>query len=214
MANQTTTKKSKTPLIAGIVVAVLVVLAGGILLFGRNSNKLLEVGKDIEPGEYVLIGVDTYNIGNKELADNYGYYEICNNEKCLENGIIKNDNVFGKAYVVLEQGQFLKTKGMEIVKAADYKSNPVTSLSFNYSFNIGNDYYKVGKDLAAGTYTINGSNYYYAICSKPSCNLSVENDEVIDNYYANGNETTTITLENGQYFVIEPADKPFKMTKE
>ena len=205
-------KKKKNKKTILIVVGVIVVVIVAFLIFSNgSSDKIYEVGKDIDAGEYVLVGTKTYTIDDVSDED-YGYYEICTNKECnADNGDIEtNDNVLGKAYIVVEDGQYLKTNSMKLYKVSEYESNVENSISYNYNFGF-NSYYKVGKDLSAGTYTFTGDSFYYAVCSKPSCDAL--NGEVITNEHSdNTNNSSTITLSDGQYLVVSGTD-PFTATK-
>lgn len=205
-------EEKKTKKTIFIVAGVIVVIVVAFFIFSKGSSeKIYEVGKDIEAGEYVLVGTTTYTIGDVSDKD-YGYYAICTKKECnQDNGDIEtNDNVFGKAYVVVENGQYLKTKSMKLYKVSEYKTSVQNSISYNYKFGF-NSYYKVGKDLSAGTYTFTGENFYYAVCSKPSCNIL--KNEVIANEYSNAaNGSSTITVSDGQYLIVNGL-KPFTATK-
>lgn len=202
-------KNKKTIFIVVGVIAVIIVV---ILLFlNGSSEKIYEVGKDIDAGEYVLVGNKTYTIG--DISDeNYGYYAICTKKECnVDNGDVEvNDNVLGKAYVVVENGQYLKTNSMKLYKVSEYETSVENSISYNYNFGFSS-YYKVGKDLSAGTYTFTGDNFYYAVCSKPSCEAL--KGEVVTNEYSNTvNGSSTITVSNGQYLIVSGSE-PFTATK-
>lgn len=213
--------KSKNKKNIAIIIALIVILLIGSgvlflnLIFKNNNIKLYEVGKDIEAGEYVLYGDGVYEILNSK--PNYGYYAVCSKKDCDKNNIgsiIVNDNVFGKAYVIVEDGQFLKTKHMKLTKIEDYNPELISSITIDNPLEF-NDYYKVGKDISSGTYELVGNKFTYEICSKPSCNISLnENeDEVITNEYTEDNDgSIKITLEDGQYFVIASVGS-LKMTK-
>ena len=208
-------KNKKTIFIVVGVIAVVVVVA--FLIFSSESNtKVYEVGKDIEAGEYILVGTGKNKLveaseGKSEKV--YGYYAICTTKECNNdnNDIVTNNNVTGKAYVIVEEGQYLQTKSMKLYKVSEYKSNVENSLSYDYKLGAS-DYYKVGKDLNAGTYTFTGDNFYYAVCSKPSC--STIKGEIITNEYIEGSaSSSTVTVENGQYLVVS-GTKPFTASKQ
>ena len=209
-------KNKKTILI--VVGVIVVVIVAFLIYLNGSSNKIYEVGKDIDAGEYVLVGTKTYTIGDvsdtiEGVSDeDYGYYEICTNKECnVDNGdVVTSDNVVGKAYVVVENGQYLKTDSMKLYNVSEYESDVENSISYNYNFGF-NSYYKVGKDLSAGTYTFTGDSFYYDVCSKPSCNAL--NGEVITNEYSNNtNSSSTVTLSDGQYLVVSGTE-PFTATK-
>ena len=201
-------KNKKTIFIVVGVIAVIIVVF--LIFSNRSSEKIYEVGKDIEAGEYVLVGRGTYTIGNTSDED-YGYYAICTKKECnIDNGDVEaNDNVLGKAYVVVENGQYLKTKAMKLYKVSEYETSVENSISYNYNHGF-NSYYKIGKDLSAGTYTLTGDSFYYAVCSKPSCDTS--KDEVIANEFNDTNNSSTITVSNGQYLIVSGTE-PFTVTK-
>jgi len=203
-------KKNKKTIF--IVVGVIAVIIVAFLIFSNGSSeKIYEVGKDIEAGEYVLVGTKTYTIGDVSDED-YGYYAICTKKECnIDNGDVEaNDNVLGKAYVVVENGQYLKTNSMKLYKVSEYETSIENSISYNYNFGFSS-YYKVGKDLSAGTYTFTGNKFYYAVCSKPSCDTL--KGEVITNEYSDTtNGSSTITVSNGQYLIVSGTE-PFTATK-
>ena len=203
-------KKNKKTIF--IVVGVIAVIIVAFLIFSNGSReKIYEVGKDIEAGEYVLVGTKTYTIGDVSDED-YGYYAICTKKECnIDNGDVEaNDNVLGKAYVVVENGQYLKTNSMKLYKVSEYETSVENSISYNYNFGFSS-YYKVGKDLSAGTYTFTGDAFYYAVCSKPSCDTL--KGEVITNEYSDtANGSSTITVSNGQYLIVRGTE-PFTATK-
>lgn len=209
-------KNKKTIFIVAVIIAVVIVAflifsVAFLISSNGSSEKIYEVGKDIEAGEYVLVGTKTYTMGDVS-DENYGYYAICTTKDCtLDNGEVEiNDNVLGKAYVIVENGQYLKTKSMKLYKVNEYETSAENSISYDYNFGF-NSYYKVGKDLSAGTYTFTGDNFYYAVCSKPSCDTL--NGEVITNEYSETlNNSSTVTVENGQYLIVS-GTKPFTATK-
>ena len=196
-----------------IVIGVIAVVVVVFLIFSKGSNKeeVYEVGKDIEAGEYVLVGKGTYTLGNVSEKD-YGYYEICSTEDCdvSTGGMVDNDNVFGKAYVIVENGQYLKTKSMKLYKVDEYKASVANSISYDYNFGFSS-YYKVGKDFSAGTYNISGDNFYYFVCSKPGCEtVGVFDTEILSS--GDSNSSSTLTVENGQYLVVSGTE-PFTITR-
>lgn len=187
-----------------IIIGIIIII-GLFLIFSskKSSNfKTYEVGKDIDSGEYILVGTSTYKIGDNESDKDYGYYEVCNNKECnVENGdVITNSNFIGKSYVIVQDGQYLRTKHAKLYKVNEYKATLADSISY-YSNYMLESFYKIGNDLSAGTYTITGDSYYYSICSKPSCKVSISSNEIISNATATG--TSTITVQDGQYLIIK-----------
>jgi len=198
-------------LVIGVIALIVAIL---LMTSNKGVNKVYEVGKDIEAGEYVLVGKGKHNLleANKEQYKKvYGYYAICTTKDCnVEKGEVEtNDNVTGKAYVIVEEGQFLEVKSMKLYKVDKYKTKLKDSISYDYKLG-GNDYYKVGKDLSVGTYTFTGDNFYYEVCSKPNCDL---NSGIIANEYNDTkNGTSSVTVEEGQYLVVS-GTKPFTASK-
>ena len=62
-------------------------------------------------------------------------------------------------------------------------------------------YYKVGYDLSAGTYTFTGDDFFYKICSKPTCKISSNDHEMLEIENVKGSKK--ITLEDRQYLLID-----------
>lgn len=204
-------KKSNKTIFIVIGVIIIVVIAI-FILFGRSDEKIYEVGKDIEAGEYVLVGTDTYTIGDVS-DDDFGYYEICTTKDCnIDNNEVEtNDNVLGKAYVVVEDGQYLKTKSMKLYSIDEYETSIANSISYDYDFGF-NSYYKVGKDLSAGTYTLSGDSFYYQICSRPSCSI-LDGEILANENVSSANNPISLTLEDGQYLIVSGTE-PFTVTKQ
>lgn len=194
-------KEGKKNIFVIVVIVVIIIVVGLVLVFSNlKDGKIYKVGKDIEAGEYILVGNSTYKIG--DVSDkNFGYYAICNKKECnVENGDVEISNKFiDKAYVIVKDGQFLKVKHAKLYNAKEYKSTVENSISYssNYSFST---YYKIGYDLSAGTYTLDGDDFYYSICTKPSCKISIDENEIIDNNNVKG--SSTITVKDGQYLII------------
>ena len=81
----------------------------------------------------------------------------------------------------------------------EYKSTVENSISYSSNYRLST-YYKIGYDLSAGTYTLDGDDFYYSICTKPSCKISIDENEIIDNNNVKG--SSTITVKDGQYLII------------
>lgn len=204
-------KNNKATLIAIAIVAVVIIAIVAFVLFSnRGGEKTYEVGKDIKAGEYVIVGVGTYRIHEKK-DKKYGYFEICTNKECGNANRVVNDNVIGKAYVVLEKGQYLHTKDMKLYEVDKYKTSIKDSISYDSNYSL-TSYYKVGKDLSAGSYTITGDQYYYSVCSKPTCNIL--KDEIISSdFNETANKSASFKLEKGQYLIVS-GTKPITITKK
>lgn len=214
-------KNKKIYIVIGVIV-ILLALAGFMLnkeIKSIKGEKLYKVGKHIDAGEYVLVGKGKYTIAGEVIDKDYGNYEVCTAKSCNadKEEVILNDNVFGKAYVILEEGQYLKVQNMELHKVDEYETKLADEISYNYSLGF-ESYYKVGKDLSAGTYTFTGDTFSYEVCTKPSCNISFDilDNEVITSEFIDKEDeknTATVTLEEGQYLLISGTE-PFTVVKE
>ena len=212
-------KNKKTIYIVIAIIIVLLALAG-FMLMGNNGEKVYKVGKHIEAGEYVLVGKGEYTILDEVIEKDYGYYEVCTTKSCNvdKDEVVVNNNIFGKAYVILEEGQYLKLReDMELHRVDEYETEIADEISYDYSLGF-DSYYKVGKDLSAGTYTFSGDTFYYEVCEKPSCKISfdvLDNEVIISEFIDKEDKknTSTVTLEENQYLVIGGVE-PFTVTKE
>ena len=213
-STKTSDKGNKIIFIVGAIVVIILALVVVVLLFnngdkiyevGKDINsgdKLYEVGKDIDSGEYVLIATGSFTIGDT-TDDNYGYYAVCSDKDCED--ILYNNNIQEKAYVIVEDNQYLKISDVKLNKIDDYDTKIKESYSKNYNFGFST-FLKIGKDLKAGTYELSGENLFYQICTKPSCEDSVYDDknEVID---SGNDKSATVSLENGQYLRVNGKGK-------
>ncbi|MFI9720632.1 hypothetical protein ACIHFE_13395 [Streptomyces sp. NPDC052396] len=109
-----------------------------------SGNGTFQVGSDIKPGTYL-------SAGNKEGC----YWERLKDSTGDADSIIANDNVVGSSYVTVEAGdKVFKTqgcKGWNLVPA----TRPSTG-SRRTEF-AGNGMYRVGVDIAPGTYKSQGN---------------------------------------------------------
>lgn len=138
-----------------------------------------KVGSNINAGTYIISGS--------------GYYEVCTQADCdiLSGKLLYNDNFKNRAVVILQNGQYFNFKGSGLI----YKEEGYDTTLQNKITGAG--YYRVGKDIEAGEYRLEGRGYY-AICTKPSCVISkrelLKNDNLTNGGYIN--------VKNGQYLVI------------
>lgn len=138
-----------------------------------------KVGSNINAGTYIISGS--------------GYYEVCTQADCdiLSGNLLYNDNFKNRAVVILQNGQYFNFKGSGLI----YKEEGYDTTLQNKITGAG--YYRVGKDIEAGEYRLEGRGYY-AICTKPSCVISkrelLKNDNLTNGGYVN--------VRNGQYLVI------------
>lgn len=178
-------------IVINLVVAIVLIFA----IYLLRGNRIYRVGFNIDAGEYILLGNGEFKIGNKS-DKNYGYYQV-NNIKNSE--LVSVGGFTDKAYVILEEGQLLKTKHAKLYKVNEYEHAIEDSISYNTNY-MFETYYKVGYDLSAGTYTFTGDDFFYKICSKPTCKISSNDSEMIEIENVKGSKR--VTLEDGQYLLI------------
>lgn len=157
------------------------------------SEGIYHVGENIPAGNYVVTG-------------NSCYIAICSSypsDNSLYN-IIENDFFSGNRYVTLHAGEYYKVergKTVPLAVAPKYTGN---------SGKYGSGMYLVGRDLSPGRYLITitpGSyNGYYEIRghaingSEGSYISDIIKNEIIDS------GSRYVTLENGQYIILERAN--------
>ncbi len=190
-----------------VLIVVLILIAGGVYYFISNqgTERVYEVGKNLEAGEYVLTGQKTYTVGDEE-TNNAGYFAVCSKKDCNKDttSIITNDNIYGNAYVILEKGQYLLTNGVTVKKISDYKKELKEKIVVENNYMTYESFYKVGTDIKEGTYKIKGKSFSYQICSKPRCSITEDEMIKIENIYKSSE--IEINLNDGEYLLITPFD--------
>ncbi|MFC5722123.1 hypothetical protein ACFP1Z_18315 [Streptomyces gamaensis] len=149
-----------------------------------SGNGTFRVGSDIKPGTY-------RSVGNKAGC----YWERAKDATGDMDAVLANDNVVGTTYVtVADSDKVFKTsscKSWELVKAdAPADTAPKAQLS-------GNGMYKVGVDIAPGTYRAEGN--------KSGCywerdkNALHESDSVEANDNVTGSAVVTVTSQDAYF---------------
>ena len=156
---------------------------------GNLAANMYKVGRDIPAGEYVLYA---------DTSQYYGLVEVDNDSKQLIEGVVSWNLIYGRAYITVEEGQYLIFEGTVGYSLAN---DPALDTS---SGQLGDGMYKVGKDLPAGQYTVTsvydeeGWEGYIEI-SKDSKHL-VDGSSVIYMDAFLGSKTITVT--DGQYITL------------
>ena len=139
------------------------------------------VGKDIPAGEYFVVS----NTGTLD-----GYFEITEDATGDLDAIITNGTVGLSGYVTVESGQYLKISDASFALA---ESVPPIDWEGQYY----NGMYKVGKDIAPGTYKVSclSSGYY---------EVARDSRHLLDSIVANDNfeGSVYVTLYEGQYITL------------
>lgn len=137
----------------------------------KNEGTYL-VGRDIAPGEYILVP-----------QDSFCYFSV--NKDKEGNDIINNDIFDRPRYVTVDSGVYLEVDSARIYSID--KAPQIVQPAGKYTGHL-----KVGKDIAPGTYLVkaeSGEVGYYAITDKY--------DDIYDNDLFEGQ--VSITVEKGQY---------------
>lgn len=160
-----------------------------------ESGKAFDVGSyipgDIPEGEYAFI----------PLTADGGYFA----EKEMSGDILDNENFDSFGYVYVAGVGNVQTDGVLI------KEEDVTALGFanakelfelltSTDLQMGSAYYKVGKDIPAGTYvaTAEAGDGYVAIMSGP-----IGKSDIVDNEIFTGR--FQFTVQDGQYLKLSDA---------
>ncbi len=141
------------------------------------------VGKDIEPGEYLITS-------NK---NDLGYYEVKNGTSSSAD-ILDNGFAQPNAYITVEKGQYLKIQGCT-AKVARFNPLPSNQTS------IKEGMYIVGKDIKSGEYKIQaktGKSAYWSLSKNSRAN---DNGKLLANGSFEG--TTYVTLQDGEYLDLK-----------
>jgi len=133
-----------------------------------SGDGTFSVGSDVKPGTYRSSGND----------DGMCYWEREKNAKGDDDSILANDNVTGSSYVTIAKtDKFFKSTGCKdwYAVSAVKAGAPKTTMA-------GDGMYKVGTDIAAGTYSSSGGDACYWERSKDALHG-------IDSIKANDNPT-------------------------
>ncbi|WP_367138091.1 MULTISPECIES: hypothetical protein [Streptomyces] len=147
-----------------------------------------QVGSDLEPGTY-------RSLGNKLGC----YWERAKDSSGDPDAILANDNVIGASYVTVKAGdKIFKTQGCkswERVAEGEAAGSPKTEMP-------GNGMYKVGTDIAPGTYKSAGNKQDGCYWERAKDALHESADSILANDNVTGNAVVTIA----------PGDAYFKTT--
>jgi hypothetical protein len=146
-----------------------------------KGDGTFQVGKDIQPGTYRTTGND----------DGMCYWERDKDAKGDTDSILANDTVFGSSYVTIKATDkiFTTTDCKDWhVAGSDKPAAPRTSM--------GNGMYKVGTDIAAGTYKAKGGENCYWERSKDALHGI---DSIIANDNVTGQAVVTITAKDAYF---------------
>ncbi|AKJ12662.1 hypothetical protein ABB07_22315 [Streptomyces incarnatus] len=147
-----------------------------------------QVGSDVKPGTYRTTG----------NTDDMCYWERAKDAKGESGSLLANDNVTGTSYVTVKPtDKIFKSSGCKDWEAVDPKAKgtPVSSMDGDGGM------YKVGTDIAPGTYksTGNGDDSCYWERAKDA-------EHGLDSIIANDNVTGTAVV------TVSPGDAYFKTT--
>ena len=168
----------------------MIVLLSELLDEGLVYDSGNYVKGDITPGEYAFI----------KIGDSGSYYS----EKDASGTIVDNENFDSFGYVKVHGVGNLETRGI-LVNVTAFERLGVSGAKQLYEI-VNNQtnynqsgFYKVGYDIAPGTYVVESiGSGYYAILTGP-----VSNNEIVDNDNFNGR--AQITLRDGQYLELSRA---------
>ncbi|WEO96985.1 hypothetical protein A6P39_024790 [Streptomyces sp. FXJ1.172] len=147
-----------------------------------------QVGSDVKPGTYRTSG----------NTDDMCYWERAKDAKGETDSLLANDNVSGTSYVTVKAtDKIFKSSGCKDWEAVDPKAKgtPASSMAGNGGM------FKVGTDIAPGTYRSTGS-------KDDSCywERAKDAEHGVDSIIANNNVTGTAVV------TISPTDAYFKTT--
>jgi hypothetical protein len=146
-----------------------------------KGDGTFEVGEDIQPGTYKTSG----------NSDGMCYWERDKDAKGDTDSILANDNVLGSSYVTIKASDrfFTSTDCEDWYPAgADKPSAPKTSM--------GDGMYKVGTDIAAGTYRTKGGDTCYWERTKDALHGI---DSITANDNATGQAVVTISSKDAYF---------------
>lgn len=146
-----------------------------------KGNGTFQVGSDIQPGTYRTSGND----------DGMCYWERAKDAKDDTDSILANDTVAGSSYVTIKATDkiFTSTDCKDWYPAgADKPAAPKTSM--------GDGMYKVGTDIAAGTYKAKGGEACYWERTKDALH---DLDSILANDNVTGQAVVTITAKDAYF---------------
>ncbi|MDP9609482.1 hypothetical protein [Streptomyces demainii] len=150
-----------------------------------SGDGTLQVGTDVRPGTYRTTG----------NTNGMCYWERAKNSSGQPDAILANDNVTGSSYVTIKASDKIFTsQGCE-----DWEAVPATASGTPKTEMAGDGMYRVGADIAPGTYksTGNGSdNGCYWERTKDALHGI---DSIIANDNASGNAIVTIGAQDGYF---------------
>ncbi|WP_329178420.1 hypothetical protein [Streptomyces sp. NBC_01477] len=146
-----------------------------------KGDGTFQVGTDIQPGTYKTSG----------NADGMCYWERAKDAKGEVDSILANDNVTGSSYVTIKKtDKIFKTTDCKdwFTAGADKPGTPKTSMP-------GDGMFKVGTDIAAGTYKTSGGDACYWERAKDALHG-------VDSISANDNVTgaSVVTIARGDAY--------------
>lgn len=136
-----------------------------------------KVGKDIPSGEYVLFA-----------TDDFGYFSVNKDASGKLDSIIANDIFNYNSIITLKNGQYLEMKRCKAVKASSVKVN--TS---------GEGMFRVGIDIAPGTYQLIATRSPYAYVAVSSSSNHNLNDIVMNDNFS---KNKYVEVKKGQYLTL------------
>ncbi|GAA0449339.1 hypothetical protein ACFQ2B_19150 [Streptomyces stramineus] len=149
---------------------------------GLSGNGTYQVGSDIKPGTY-------HSEGNKLGC----YWERSKDSKGDVDSILANDNVVGSSYVTIGTGdKIFKTRGCKswTLVSGEKSGTPKSEVP-------GNGMYRVGVDIAPGTYKAEGNKTgCYWERSKDALH---EVDSIEANENVSGSGIVTVTAEDAYF---------------
>ncbi|MET7763748.1 hypothetical protein ABZS71_17650 [Streptomyces sp. NPDC005393] len=147
-----------------------------------SGDGTLQVGNDVKPGTYRTTG----------NSDGMCYWERAKDSSGEADAIIANDNVTGGSYVTIKASdKIFKSEGCE-----DWEAVPTTASGTPKTEILGDGMYRIGADIAPGTYRSTGNasgNGCYWERSKDALH-GIES--IIANENASGNAIVTIGAED------------------
>ncbi|MGW5349959.1 hypothetical protein ACWERV_05460 [Streptomyces sp. NPDC004031] len=146
-----------------------------------KGNGTFEVGKDIQPGTYRTSG----------NSDGMCYWERDKDAKGDTDSIIANDTVYGSSYVTIKPTDKIFTSTDCKDWFTDRKDKPASPKK-----SMGDGMYKVGTDIAAGTYKAKGGETCYWERTKDALH---DVDSIIANDNVTGQAVVTITAKDAYF---------------
>lgn len=149
---------------------------------------MYKVGADIKAGEYVVVA-----------SNDLGYMEVDKDSTGKLDSIIGNDNIEGRVYVTVNDGQYFNVKSAKIYPA---DKAPKVEAKNN---KLAGGMYKVGVDLQPGEYKVSAKDEGYVEVksdSNPGLDGIVSNDNFTGDKY--------VTVSAGQYIKLQSAELNLK----